>query len=73
MPQVYIKKLLSDAIGKVFEKFFFMGEWAPPFFGASSATPPGGLAVCVARWHAESTTTGLCKGFELLTNGSLSY
>lgn len=30
---------MSDARGKVFIDFLGMGEWAPPFFGASSATP----------------------------------
>jgi len=27
-------------LGKLFKKNLGMGEWAPPFFGASSATPP---------------------------------
>ena len=28
---------------KVFRKNLGMGEWAPPFFPSSSATPPGGF------------------------------
>ena len=44
---------MSDATAKLFKRFFFMGEWAPPFFGASSATPPRGFGRCVlGLWSA---------------------
>lgn len=33
---------------KVFVEILGMGEWAPPFFGASSPTPLGGFeALCL--------------------------
>ena len=39
---------------KVFIEILGMGEWAPPFFGASSATPLGVYGVICAGcwcWH----------------------
>ena len=52
---------------KVFIDFLGMGEWAPPFFGASSATPLGGLwRVCVCLmglWGDRNPVdTRLCTG-----------
>ena len=43
---------MSDARGKVFVDFLGLGEWAPPFFVLSSATPSPPLRLAWAMCGA---------------------